>query len=139
MSPLEMGAVVVGVPSTFHTPLSGHFSPVRAVVPSGADINSLLKAMSKFGLIKSFTIDDGELDGASPQQCFVLGYELSQVDHLLASKREIRQPVHADNRQRIEASCLDSGRPFQLNWMPGDISESWLLLEVPARHDRRAA
>lgn len=30
-----IGAVVLGVPTTVHTPLSGHFSPVRAVVPIG--------------------------------------------------------------------------------------------------------
>jgi len=34
--PLAMGAVVVGVPTTFQTPLSGHFCPVVAVVPIGA-------------------------------------------------------------------------------------------------------
>lgn len=32
--PLAIGAVVVGVPTTFHTPLIGQFCPVRAVVPS---------------------------------------------------------------------------------------------------------
>lgn len=35
MLPLAIGAVVVGVPTTFHTPLSGDFVPVRAVVPIG--------------------------------------------------------------------------------------------------------
>jgi hypothetical protein len=33
--PLAMGAVVVGTPTTPHTPLSGQTSPVRAVVPIG--------------------------------------------------------------------------------------------------------
>lgn len=33
-----IGAVVVGVPSTFHTPLSGQFCPVLALVPKGARI-----------------------------------------------------------------------------------------------------
>jgi hypothetical protein len=33
--PLAIGAVVVGVVVTFHTPLSGQLSPVRAVVPIG--------------------------------------------------------------------------------------------------------
>lgn len=33
--PLAMGAVVLGVPTTFHTPDSGQVSPVRAVVPMG--------------------------------------------------------------------------------------------------------
>ena len=31
-------AVVDGVPTTFQTPLSGHFSPVFAVVPIGARV-----------------------------------------------------------------------------------------------------
>lgn len=36
MFPFAIGAVVEGVPTTVHTPLSGHFSPVFAVVPMGA-------------------------------------------------------------------------------------------------------
>ena len=89
--------------------------------------------MSNFGLIKTFGIDDGELDGLSSQQCFVLGYELAQIDHLLASGEEIRKPVHADNRARIEAACRDATREFRLTWLQGDESESWLLLEVSKR------
>lgn len=34
--PLAIGAVVEGVPTTFQIPLSGHFCPVEAVVPTGA-------------------------------------------------------------------------------------------------------
>ena len=33
--PFAIGAVVVGVPTTFHTPLSGHLCPVLPVVPIG--------------------------------------------------------------------------------------------------------
>ena len=33
--PLAIGAVVLGAPSTFQTPLSGQISPVRALVPIG--------------------------------------------------------------------------------------------------------
>ncbi len=33
--PLAIGAVVEGQESAFHTPLSGHFSPVLARVPTG--------------------------------------------------------------------------------------------------------
>jgi Ser/Thr protein kinase RdoA (MazF antagonist) len=91
--------------------------------------------MSEFGLKKSFGIDGGELDGLSPQECFVLGYELALVDHLLTTGQSIRQPVHADNRDRIEASCKDAERAFDLKWLPGDESESWLLLEVAEAGD----
>ena len=87
--------------------------------------------MANFGLKKSFDIDDGELDALSSQQCFVLGYELAQIDHLLESGEGIDKPVNADNRQRIEAACREAGRPHQLTWLQGDSSESWLHLQVP--------
>lgn len=87
--------------------------------------------MAEFGLIKSFHIDNGELGGRSPQECFVLGYELAQVDQLLKATPAIHQPVHADNQARIKSACEDAGRPFRLTWLPGDVSESWMLLEVP--------
>lgn len=35
MLAFAMGAVVDGLPATFHTPLSGQDSPVRALVPIG--------------------------------------------------------------------------------------------------------
>ncbi len=86
--------------------------------------------MPEFGLVKSFDIDNGELDEMSPQQCFVLGFELAQVDELLKQKSAISRPVHAENQRRIEKSCQDAGRRFRLNWMPADPTESWLQLEV---------
>lgn len=86
--------------------------------------------MANFGLIKSFAIDDGQLDGLSAQECFVLGYELAQVDHLLSSGHAIRQPVHVENRERLEASCRDAERTFTISWLEGDVSESWLMLVV---------
>ena len=88
--------------------------------------------MSKFNLQKSFNIDTGELDGLSAQECFCLGYELAQIDNLLANDCAIHKPVHVDNRARIEVACQDAGRPHRMTWLPGDSSESWLLLEVDA-------
>lgn len=88
--------------------------------------------MANFGLIKSFDIDHGELDGRTRQQCFVLGYELAEIDCLLKQHDAIRKPVHSDNRERIEKSCVDSGRQFRLAWMPIDPSETWMMLEVEA-------
>lgn len=87
--------------------------------------------MSEFGLIKSFDIDHGELDLLTKQQCFVLGYELAQIDDLLSKSDEIVKMVNADNASRIEKACQDAGRPHQLNWLQGDQSESWMQLEVP--------
>lgn len=92
--------------------------------------------MSGFELQKSFGIDHGELDGLSAQQCFVLGYELAQVERLLSQDTSIRKPINADNRLRIEAACRESGRKYQISWMPGDQSESWMLLDAP-RNDNK--
>lgn len=75
--------------------------------------------MADFGLIRSFNIDHGELDGLSQQQCFVLGYELGQIDELLKHYTSISRPVHAANRERIEKSCVDAGRAFRLRWLEG--------------------
>lgn len=89
--------------------------------------------MSQFGLVKSFQIDDGELDGLSAQECFVLGYELAYVDSLLKADGIILQPIHVENRSRIAASCMDARRRYRIIWMNGDVSESWMLLEVDPR------
>src|SRR6266542_5604884 len=43
-----IGAVVVGVPTTCHTPLSGQRSPVRAVVPIGTLVSIILLCFSLF-------------------------------------------------------------------------------------------
>ena len=86
--------------------------------------------MAEFGLVKSFHIDDGELDGLTPQECFVLGYELAQVDQLLKAPPGIHQPVHVENKARIESACEKADRPYRLTWLSGDVSEAWLLLEV---------
>lgn len=91
--------------------------------------------MSNFGLIKSFEIDNGELDGLRLQDCFVLGYELAQIDELLKQPNAIVKPVHALNQNRIKKSCEDAERSFKLYWSPGDSSESWMMLEVASALD----
>lgn len=84
----------------------------------------------EFGLIKSFSIDNGELEGLSPQECFVLGYELATIDERLKVAAAWTQMVHAENRTRIEDACAKSGRTCRLTWMEGDASEMWLILIV---------
>jgi hypothetical protein len=89
--------------------------------------------MAEFGLKKSFNIDNGELDGLTPQECFVLGYELAEIDTLLLRPGAIDRPVHTQNRERILKSCQDADRPGQMLWLAGDVSESWQRLLVPER------
>lgn len=83
-----------------------------------------------WGLVKSFDIDNGELDGMTPQECFVLGYELAEVDYMLQDGGPVLKIVHAENRDRLIKSCQDLGRECFLTWMEGDSSESWMMLEV---------
>ena len=84
----------------------------------------------EFGLVRSFNIDNGELDGETSQQCFVLGYELAQVDEALKNPLAFARPVHSQNRERIENACKDANRTFTLRYMADDPSESWLWLSV---------
>lgn len=91
--------------------------------------------MADFGLIKSFDIDCGQLDGFSPQQCFVLGYELALIDDLAKGTAPFNRPVHSANRERIEKSLNDAGRAYKLTWCEGDSSEEWMLLDVRSGSD----
>lgn len=86
--------------------------------------------MSEFGLVKSFGIDNGELDGESPQTCFVLGYELAMIDEALKAPDAISRLVHSQNADRIAESCKKANRQHQFIWHPDDVSEAWLQLEV---------
>ena len=61
--PLAIGAVVVGVPTTFHTPLSGQRSPVFAVVPTCA-VTSVLPCSRGCGSVRSSSQDQNYTDGS---------------------------------------------------------------------------
>ena len=86
--------------------------------------------MADFGLKKSFHIDNGELDGKTPQDCFVLGYELGYLDREIENCLPIKKLVHAANKERIETSLRDVKRKFALRWLPADVSEEWMELEA---------
>ena len=89
-------------------------------------------ADAEFKPVRSFDIDNGELDGFSRQQCFVLGYELARIDGILSdgSGRPFQKTVHAANRDRIEAELIRHGREYVFRWPSDDSSESWIYLEV---------
>lgn len=95
--------------------------------------------MSNFGLVKSFNIDDGQLDGLSPQQCFVLGYELSEIDRLLEADAPIQKTINSANRERIAKACQDACREFKLSWFENDPSEGWMMLNVGPRKPPNSA
>lgn len=86
--------------------------------------------MAEYGLERTFGIDNGELDGLTPQTIFVLGYELSRVDDLLKSGASGTILIHADNRVRIDDYADKLGRKVRFVWMKADVSESWLNLII---------
>lgn len=87
--------------------------------------------MSQYVLLESFQIDDGQLDGKSPQEIFVLGYELASVSHRAETDHdEFVTTVHSDNESRILEALAKRSRPSIFTWMPNDLSEGWVQLRV---------
>lgn len=91
----------------------------------------------EYGLVRSFHIDDGELEGRTHQQCFVLGYELALVDAQLERPEAFTRLVHSENIERIQSQCALLKRRCQINWFPMDPSESWAQLSVAAIEEPR--
>lgn len=90
--------------------------------------------MAEFEMFRSFHIDNGELDDLRRNECFVLGYELGQVDELLNHHPQaFSKYIHANNQDRVKQACEQSGRKFALTWMSNDSSETWMWLQVEAQ------
>jgi hypothetical protein len=83
-----------------------------------------------FGFVRRFLIDDGQLDGYSPQECFVLGYELATIDEAVSRGEAFSRPVHSANRERIELVLKDSSVKHRFTWLSDDRSETWVQLDI---------
>lgn len=88
--------------------------------------------MAEWGCVRSFGVDDGELDGFSPAEVFVLGYELAQVDAKIAIGKAFDSLVHSANRDRIESELKKRNRQYKFTYMQNDQSEDWMQLFVSA-------
>lgn len=88
--------------------------------------------MSKFVEVESFGVDDGELDGLTPAECFTLGVEWEMVRAQLKTGDAFEHTVHVENRDRIAAMVAHQGRVARFTFMENDVSESWLAMEVKA-------
>lgn len=84
-------------------------------------------------MTESFNIDDGELDGLSPQECFVLGVEWQMVRSLADGDSAFKRPVHMYNRDRLIAVLESRGRVYTLSYMHEDSSETYMYLAVEAK------
>lgn len=76
-------------------------------------------------------IDNGELGDIPASRAFVLGYELASIDQMLKSGGTCEgQPVHSENKERIESGLKTYNRVGRLQWCSEDQSESWMWLDV---------
>jgi hypothetical protein len=67
-----------------------------------------------YGLVEPFDIDNGELAGLRPQDCFVLGVEWQMVHTILATGKPASMPLHAKNASRIKRMCIRRDRAFKV-------------------------
>ena len=84
-----------------------------------------------FELCEPFNIDNGELEGMSPQACFVLGYELADVvEWAQRVTAESERVVHAANRDRLQMFLNARNIDHTFTWPADDVSEAWVYLRV---------
>lgn len=79
--------------------------------------------------LRTFDTDNGELDGLTPQECFVLGFEACTIEEALKRGKGFRTDVNSANKDRIAKACMDAGREFKMTWID-DSSEAWMRLKV---------
>lgn len=81
---------------------------------------------TEYGLVEPFDIDNGQLEGLTPQKCFVLGYELAQLSAEWEAGESPKKPVHPENRERLQAAAEKRGRTVTFTVYHDD----WLWMET---------
>lgn len=89
--------------------------------------------MSGYGILFSFGVDNGELDGIPPHHVFVLGFELGMIYRAIEEEREYNGIAHAENLPRIQSMCEKLGFNVASWWFHGDPSEQWVDLKIRER------
>lgn len=80
----------------------------------------------KYRLVDPFDIDNGELNGLTPQEVFALGYEYGVIREKIESREPFEMQFHSDNYDRIKSLCK---RREWLNWELY-LHDDWPLLVV---------
>lgn len=80
----------------------------------------------QLAMVEPFYIDDGELNGLSPEQIFVLGFEFGSIREKIERGQPFSQMFHSDNYDRIKAMCENRD---DLNWTL-HLHDDWPVLEV---------
>lgn len=76
----------------------------------------------EYEFFESFEIDDGELEGISQEECFVLGAEFMQrLQEIKEGKQELRFPIHNNNTNRIGNTAKRFGYEIQTT----KVDEDW--------------
>jgi hypothetical protein len=88
-----------------------------------------------FALKEPFEIDGEELDGLSPQQCFVLGVEWMSTVEWVERKEGGQLTIHRRNRGRIVR--LARRRGVELLWE--DLDDGWSVVSMEKQERERAA
>ncbi len=83
-------------------------------------------------LFDSFEIDDGELDGQTNKDAFVLGVEWAKFrERLTTESAEFSETVHAANTTRVRNLAARRGRETKATWtINGVVTEGWCLVTV---------
>ena len=83
----------------------------------------------RYELVEPFDIDQGELDGVTPQVVFCLGFEFCQFRIKFDGGGPLRETVHTENVSRLKRMCIRRGRKFSAVPCPGAETE-WTFLDV---------
>lgn len=83
--------------------------------------------MSGFELVEPFDIDDGELDGISPQEAFVLGVEWMRWRQRVVDGKPYTDVCLANNAVRIQGLLERNG--WQCEAQPG-LAPGWAKIWV---------
>lgn len=86
----------------------------------------------EYELVQAFDIDDGELDGLSPQQCFVLGVEYESCRQLIIAGKLFTKTIHSANAERL--SRISAALTYQAKWLNDD----WIQISRIAQEPKDA-
>lgn len=90
----------------------------------------------EYEMMEPFDIDDGELDGLRPQECFVLGVEWQMCATLADTGRGFSKMIHLLNLPRIEAMMKRRGLDMVAGGLDLDAEHAtmdhWVSISVAA-------
>jgi hypothetical protein len=84
-------------------------------------------------MVESFDIEDGQLDGLTPQQCFVRGCEWGTFKTACDDSYAFRRTVHRERVERLCKVAARRGRTFRIE----HLDDQWTEIVVDLDDDLR--